>query len=242
MGTVNVLSASFEQTQDGCSGLRAAAWPGSTRPGSTCSAAGHGQDAHRAAPVLEKEIRELYTYQRGHLTPMGLFELIAEHPDEVIVLDDLVTIFKSDVALQILLSALEHPAPGDRDSRPRGRSTGGRAHEVRVAFRGGIICISNRELHDDELLGAFKSRVHTLNYDPSDAQLGALMLDIAERGWPAGHGRRSGRRKPATSPASSSARCCGWAAASTCGCSSTRRCRTTSSGRTTRRSPTGATW
>ena len=53
-----------------------------------------------------------------------------------------------------------------------------------MAFRGGIVCISNRELHDDDLLGAFKSRVHTLNYDPSDAQLGALMLDIADRGWP----------------------------------------------------------
>ena len=55
-----------------------------------------------------------------------------------------------------------------------------------VVFRGGIICISNRELHDDELLGAFKSRVHTLNYDPTDAQLGALMLDLADRGWPVG--------------------------------------------------------
>ena len=41
---------------------------------------------------------------------------------------------------------------------------------------------TNRELHDDELLGAFKSRVHTLNYDPSDAQLGALMLETAQRG------------------------------------------------------------
>jgi hypothetical protein len=39
-------------------------------------------------------------------------------------------------------------------------------------------------LHDDELLGAFKSRVHTLNYDPTDAQLGALMLDIADRATP----------------------------------------------------------
>ena len=56
---------------------------------------------------------------------------------------------------------------------------------MRVAFRGGVIRVSNRELHDDELLGAFKSRVHTLNYDPSDAQLGALMLEIAGRGWPA---------------------------------------------------------
>lgn len=139
---------------------------------------------HTVRGVLEQEIGEPYCYQRGHLTPIGLFELLADHPDEVIVLDDLVTIFKSDVALQILLSALEHPAPGDR-TRTRVVRYRRKGEEVRVAFRGGIICVSNRELHDDELLGAFKSRVHTLNYDPPDAQLGALMLEIAGHGWPA---------------------------------------------------------
>ena len=136
---------------------------------------------HTVRAVLEEEIREIYAYQRGHVTPVGLFELIAEHPDEVIVLDDLVTIFRNDIALQILLSALEHPSPGDR-TRTRIVKYRRKGEEVRTAFRGGIICISNRELHDDELLGAFKSRVHTLNYDPSDAQLGALMLDLAGRG------------------------------------------------------------
>ena len=138
---------------------------------------------HTVRAVLEEEIRELYTYQRGHLTPMGLFELIAEHADEVIVLDDLGAVLKSDVALQILLSALEHPTSRDRSRVVKYRRQG---REERAVFRGGIVCISNRELHDDELLGAFKSRVHTLNYDPTDAQLGALMLDIADRGWPAG--------------------------------------------------------
>jgi hypothetical protein len=138
---------------------------------------------HTVRAVLEKEIREPYVYQRGHLTPMGLFELIAEHPDDVIVLDDLVAVLDSDVALQILLSALEHPTPGDR-TRSRVVKYRRQGREERVAFRGGIVCISNRELHDDELLGAFKSRVHTLNYDPSDTQLGALMLGMAELGWP----------------------------------------------------------
>lgn len=138
---------------------------------------------HTVRAVLEKEIREPYIYQRGHLTAVGLFELIAEHPDDVIVLDDLTAVLDSDVALQILLSALEHPAPGDR-TRSRVVKYRRKGQEDRVTFRGGIICISNRELHDGELLGAFKSRVHTLNYDPSDAQLGALMLGMAELGWP----------------------------------------------------------
>ena len=134
--------------------------------------------------VLEREIGEPYCYQRGHLTPVGMFELFRDRPDEVIVLDDLVSIFKSDVALQILLSALEHPAPEDR-TRTRLLRYRRKGEEVRVPFRGGVVCVSNRELHDDDMLGAFKSRVHTLNYDPSDAQLGALMLDIADKGWPA---------------------------------------------------------
>src|ERR1700733_10193930 len=86
---------------------------------------------HTVRAMLEKEIRELYTYQRGHLTPMGLFELIAEHPDEVIVLDDLTAVLDSDVALQILLSALEHPAPGDR-TRSRVVKYRRKGHEERV--------------------------------------------------------------------------------------------------------------
>jgi hypothetical protein len=138
---------------------------------------------HTVRAVLEQEIKEIFTYQRGHLTPMGLFELIAAHADEVIVLDDLGGVLKSDVALQILLSALEHPTVRDRSRVVKYRRQG---REERAVFRGGIICISNRELHDDELLGAFKSLVHTLNYDPTDAQLGVLMLDIADRGWPCG--------------------------------------------------------
>jgi hypothetical protein len=139
---------------------------------------------HTVRAILEGEIREPYAYQRGHLTPVGLFELLGQHADEVIVLDDLSSIFRSDVALQILLSALEHPPPGDR-TRSRVVRYKRHGREQKVVFRGGIVCISNRELHDDELLLAFKSRVHTLNYDPSDAQLGALMLGLAEMGWPA---------------------------------------------------------
>jgi hypothetical protein len=143
---------------------------------------------HTVRAVLDEEIREIYTYQRGHLTPMGLFELIAQNPDEVIILDDLGAVLKSDVALQILLSALEHPTSRDRGRVVKYRRQG---REDRVVFRGGIVCISNKELHDDEMLGAFKSRGHTLNYDPTDVQLGALMLGIADRGWPVGTGNPS---------------------------------------------------
>jgi hypothetical protein len=101
------------------------------------------------------------------------------------VLDDLGAVLDSVVALQILLAALEHPAPGDR-TRRRTIKYKRPGVEKRAEFCGGIICISNRELHAGELLDAFKSRVHTFKCDPTDAQLGAMMLDIADRGWPSG--------------------------------------------------------
>ena len=79
---------------------------------------------HTVRKVLSEDVREIFSYERGHLTPMGLFDLIADHPDEVIVLDDLGAVLKSDVALQILLSALEHPSSGrscaDREIPPPG--------------------------------------------------------------------------------------------------------------------------
>ena len=137
---------------------------------------------HTVRGVLEREVKRPYVYQRGHLTPVGLFELFEQNSDEVIVLDDLASVFKNDVALQILLSALERPTARDGGRVAKDRRMG---QERRVVFRGGVVCVSNRVLHNDELLAAFKSRVHVLNYDPSDAQAGALILEIAGRGAPA---------------------------------------------------------
>jgi DNA repair photolyase len=141
---------------------------------------------HTVCDVLEEEVKKPYHYQQGHLTPLGLFDALAEHPDEVIVFDDLAHVLKSDVALQILFAALGDPTGRNRE---RVVTDQRRAKERQVIFTGGVICISNLELHDDKLLDALKSRVHVLNYNPSNAHLGALMLDIARRGWsPRGEG------------------------------------------------------
>ena len=68
---------------------------------------------HTVRVVLEQEIKEIYTYLRGHLTALGLFEVLGANRDEVIVLDDLGAILQSVIALQILLAALEHSASPD---------------------------------------------------------------------------------------------------------------------------------
>ncbi len=133
--------------------------------------------------VLEDEIREIYAYRRGHITPLGLFEVLREYREDVTVLDDVSYLFRSDVALQILLAALERGTARDFGRRVEYRRHG---HAESFHYTGGLICISNLELHDDELLSAFKSRVNVLSYAPRDDQLGALMLDAASRGWPPG--------------------------------------------------------
>ena len=178
---------------------------------------------HTVRAVLD-EIREIYTYQRGHLTPMGLFELLREHRNEVIVLDDLAAIFNSPTALQLLLAALEHSTSRDFGRQIEYRRQGG---SESFSFRGGVICISNLELHDSELLNAFKSRVHVLNYAPTNEQLGrSCLTSPAAAGLPERRPRRSSRPRPVTWPAMSSPSCSGWGAASTSACWWARRSRT----------------
>ncbi len=124
-----------------------------------------------------------YYYHHGHLTPMGLFELLEEHPDCIIVLDDVAEILNQRIAVQILLAALGSQ-PGETGVRIV------KYHRQRldatVRFTGGIILISNLELRAAPLLNALKSRIHYLKYNPGDVQISALMRDIASHGWPAG--------------------------------------------------------
>src|SRR2546421_317857 len=54
-----------------------------------------------------------------------------------------------------------------------------RYSEQKIVFGGGVIAISNLELHDGHLLGALRSRADAVNYDPTDQEVAALMLEIA---------------------------------------------------------------
>jgi alkylated DNA repair dioxygenase AlkB len=137
---------------------------------------------HTVRGVLESELKVPYVYRRGHLTPIGLFELLNENREGIIVLDDVGSLFAQAVAVQILLAALEQPKTG-RERRITYKRMGS---EESFGFRGGLIGISNLELHDAGLLQALKSRVNTLHYDPPSDQMAALMLTIAAGGWPSG--------------------------------------------------------
>jgi hypothetical protein len=136
-----------------------------------------------------KKIAEPYEYFRGQMTPGGLFELLAHHRDAVIVLDDLASLLDSRVAVQLLLAALEQPPEDDPTcSRVVKYRRQGRAECI--DFSGGIIAVANRQLPGDAVVGAYRSRVLTFNYDPTDGEIGALLLDLADR-FPAGTMRRN---------------------------------------------------
>ena len=122
-----------------------------------------------------------YHYHKGHITAQGLLELIAEHPDEVIILDDVSVIFADKKAVQYLLAVL-----GRVQGQAWETSYVRQGQRVHVKFTGGIICISNLGIENKGMLAALRSRVHTLGHSPSDLMLIALARHrICTKGWPA---------------------------------------------------------
>lgn len=122
-----------------------------------------------------------YAYSNGHLTPIGLFDLISENRDRVIVLDDVSALFNQPIALQLLMAALgnRHDGMGIRYVRYKTA----KGDEI-VDFTGGIICISNLALsgHHNEILKALNDRMYVISYEPSDEQIMALLEQIASQG------------------------------------------------------------
>jgi hypothetical protein len=59
--------------------------------------------------IVQRTLENLaagYDYHRGHLTPIGLFHVVATNRDRTIVLDDVSSIFNQPIGLPILLAAL----------------------------------------------------------------------------------------------------------------------------------------
>ena len=125
-----------------------------------------------------------YQYENGHIAPIGLFELFEQNPNGIFVIDDVASIFKQTAAKNILLAALGSQPNGIREIKYRRQGK-----VVKVRFGGGVIVISNLELHGDELIAAIKSRVQTLNYNPTDEQIAALMRNICSKGHESDTGR-----------------------------------------------------
>lgn len=122
-----------------------------------------------------------YTAHNGHLTPIGLFDLLTENRNKIVVLDDVSAIFKQPIALQLLLAALGNPHNGSGIRYVRYKT----AQETRtIPFTGGLICISNLPLdgHRNEVLAAIKDRAFVINFDPTDEHIISTIKKLAHDG------------------------------------------------------------
>ena len=117
----------------------------------------------------------------GSITQIGLLDLLGDLPTHVVVLDDVGQIFADKKAVQLLLAALGNSA--DR-RQPRIIKYRRDKQDRTISFTGGIIFISNQCLSTTPLLDAIKSRVHYLQYAPTDEQVAALMYHVIAKGWP----------------------------------------------------------
>lgn len=132
---------------------------------------------HTVREELEK-LEEPWVYQNARMTPMGLFEFIAEHPEHIIVLDDIASLFKNDQAVQILLAALD-----GKPGQPRVVTYKSADVEQKILFSGAIIAISNVPLRSDPLARALGSRIVMLEHEPSDGEIAAFMRHLATDGF-----------------------------------------------------------
>lgn len=110
----------------------------------------------------------------ARMTPWGLFCFLADHPESVVVLDDITSLFKNNQAMEIFLAALDGQ-PGE----PRLVTYKSKDKDERVWFSGAVIAISNVPLHCDPLARALGSRVVILEHEPSDIEVAAFMMNLA---------------------------------------------------------------
>jgi hypothetical protein len=119
-----------------------------------------------------------WLYRNARMSAMGLFDLLAEYPHHVIVLDDIHSLFTDRQAIQILLPALD-----GEPSKPRTVTYKTRHGNQRIMFHGGIIGVSNLPLKSDPLGQALVSRVKMVEHEPSDEEIVAFMRFLTAKGW-----------------------------------------------------------
>lgn len=119
-----------------------------------------------------------YHLYNSRMTPKGLFQTLHNAPDAIHVMEDMERLTKDPDAQGVLRSAL-WAQPGHDRLVTWTTATGG---PVRFVFRGGLILISNRPLADLPELRAMATRIEVHRLEISDAELTALMRDLAAKG------------------------------------------------------------
>ncbi len=127
----------------------------------------------------------------SHITPLALYEELERYRNEIIVLEDCESILKSPVALGILRSAT-FPSEKDRNGNSIRRVDYHQKKEFRsFHFNGRIIMLMNRGLGSTPDAEALESRIETIEYDLSNAEVAAIMRSSATEGYTIGDNQLS---------------------------------------------------
>lgn len=128
--------------------------------------------------TLTKEglnIDDDFVVLRGYTTPLEMYQFLYNNKDKIILMDDITTVFKSERALGILLSALYHPS----NTRIVNYLSSSYALDVpeQFEFTGKIIwCVNNLPKNIDNI----KSRCIYYKFNFKYKQLMELMGEIAK--------------------------------------------------------------
>jgi hypothetical protein len=118
-----------------------------------------------------------YLLYNSRMTARGLFQTLHNAPDATHVMEDIERMTRDPDAQGVLRSAM-WAQPGHDRVVTWTIATG----SVRFVFRGGLILISNRPLADLPELRALATRIEVHRFEVSDAELTALMRDLAAKG------------------------------------------------------------
>jgi hypothetical protein len=135
--------------------------------------------------IVEETLKNLgkrYQIRNSRITAKGLFELLRDHPDEMIVLEDVEPLFQERIAYGVLRAALwgQSGEDGVQERSVHWMIAGVRE---KVVFTGGILMTANCPLDDLPQGRALKTRLASVHFRPSDEELGALMRKLAARGY-----------------------------------------------------------
>ena len=117
-----------------------------------------------------------FIYVKGYTSPMGLYSVLHNYRTSLIVFDDCDAVFKNEVSINILKSALD-----SYDKRvvswfsPKCTDLG---YEQQFEFSGRVIFLSN--LQEEKLDDAVKSRSFVMSVRLTRAELGAHMFSILD--------------------------------------------------------------
>jgi hypothetical protein len=130
-----------------------------------------------------------YKLHNTHLTPRAVFDELEENPSSVHVIEDAEEVTRNPVSLGVLRSATWGSRRNQEGRYERLITWRAHGATAEVVFDGGIVLISNRPFGHLPEMQALATRIPSLDIDVTDAEIAALMRNVARRGHHAGETR-----------------------------------------------------